>query len=221
MDIYSTCGIRKANNIVDDPTHPSHTLFTLLPSGKSKKIEKICQTFTSAPTSPTLHRQDSPAPSLCHLSTIAAEEILQIIQSCNPTTCTLDRIPYSMLQTISLDHLFFITTVINGSIASGHVPTTLKRERDIPILKKPVLDPSDISNYSPNKLQDPNQSGFKAARFTETALLAFTEKLHAARSAKLSLISGNMDRIDIDSTQTLHWCPTRLSTWSSPFLPLY
>ncbi|KAK3545314.1 hypothetical protein QTP70_003669, partial [Hemibagrus guttatus] len=34
MDIYSTHCIRKANSIVDDPTHPSHTLFTLLPSGK-------------------------------------------------------------------------------------------------------------------------------------------------------------------------------------------
>ncbi|KAK3562697.1 hypothetical protein QTP86_005316 [Hemibagrus guttatus] len=35
MDIYSTRCICKANSIVDDPTHPSHTLFTLLPSGKS------------------------------------------------------------------------------------------------------------------------------------------------------------------------------------------
>ncbi|KAK3542954.1 hypothetical protein QTP70_007922 [Hemibagrus guttatus] len=34
MDIYSTRCIRKANSIVDDPTNPSHTLFTLLPSGK-------------------------------------------------------------------------------------------------------------------------------------------------------------------------------------------
>ncbi|KAK3563541.1 hypothetical protein QTP86_030952, partial [Hemibagrus guttatus] len=33
-DIYTTRCIRKANSIVDDPTHPSHTLFTLLPSGK-------------------------------------------------------------------------------------------------------------------------------------------------------------------------------------------
>ncbi|KAK3562934.1 hypothetical protein QTP86_011610 [Hemibagrus guttatus] len=33
-DIYSTRCIRKANNIMDDPTQPSHTLFTLLPSGK-------------------------------------------------------------------------------------------------------------------------------------------------------------------------------------------
>ncbi|KAI4902834.1 hypothetical protein NFI96_000430, partial [Prochilodus magdalenae] len=34
MDIYTTRCIRKATSIVDDHTHPSHTLFTLLPSGK-------------------------------------------------------------------------------------------------------------------------------------------------------------------------------------------
>ncbi|KAI4887613.1 hypothetical protein NFI96_008964 [Prochilodus magdalenae] len=34
MDIYTTRCIRKASSIVDDHTHPSHTLFTLLPSGK-------------------------------------------------------------------------------------------------------------------------------------------------------------------------------------------
>ncbi|KAK3514112.1 hypothetical protein QTP70_005113 [Hemibagrus guttatus] len=34
MDMYTTRCIRKANSIVDNPTHPSHTLFTLLPSGK-------------------------------------------------------------------------------------------------------------------------------------------------------------------------------------------
>ncbi|KAK3533757.1 hypothetical protein QTP70_025832 [Hemibagrus guttatus] len=41
---------------------------------------------------------------------------------------------------------------------------------------------------SQNNLHDPNQSGFKAAHSTETALLAVTEKLHAARSAKLSSV---------------------------------
>ncbi|KAK3570901.1 hypothetical protein QTP86_029372, partial [Hemibagrus guttatus] len=39
-----------------------------------------------------------------------------------------------------------------------------------------------------NNLHDPNQSGFKAAHSTETALLAVTEKLLAARSAKLSSV---------------------------------
>ncbi|KAK3572482.1 hypothetical protein QTP86_033908 [Hemibagrus guttatus] len=118
-----------------------------------------------------------------------------------------------MLQTISPDLLPFITTVINESLTSGHVPTVFKKARVIPILKRPALDPSDISNYRPvsllsflseilervvcnqlsdylmqNNLHDPNQSGFKAAHSTETALLAVTEKLHAARSAKLSSV---------------------------------
>ncbi|KAK3574454.1 hypothetical protein QTP86_007452 [Hemibagrus guttatus] len=33
-DMYTTRCIHKANSIVDNPTHPSHTLFTLQPSGK-------------------------------------------------------------------------------------------------------------------------------------------------------------------------------------------
>ncbi|KAK3517719.1 hypothetical protein QTP70_016392, partial [Hemibagrus guttatus] len=77
---------------------------------------------------------------------------------------------------------------INVSITSDHIPTAFKKARVILILKKPVLDPSDTSNYRPNNLHDPNQSGFKAAHSTETALLAVTEKLHAARSAKLSSV---------------------------------
>ncbi|KAK3545109.1 hypothetical protein QTP70_000788 [Hemibagrus guttatus] len=39
MDIYSTRCIHKASSIVDDPTHLSHTLFTLLPSGKRLWIQ--------------------------------------------------------------------------------------------------------------------------------------------------------------------------------------
>ncbi|KAK3575211.1 hypothetical protein QTP86_022002, partial [Hemibagrus guttatus] len=53
-----------------------------------------------------------------------------------------------MFQTISPDLLPFITSV-NGSLTSGHVPTVFKKARVIPILKKPALDPSDISNYRP------------------------------------------------------------------------
>ncbi|KAK3515013.1 hypothetical protein QTP70_003239 [Hemibagrus guttatus] len=34
-NMYTTCCIHKANSTVDDHIHPSHTLFTLLPSGKS------------------------------------------------------------------------------------------------------------------------------------------------------------------------------------------
>ncbi|KAK3536301.1 hypothetical protein QTP86_002173, partial [Hemibagrus guttatus] len=210
---------RKLHNIflslLNPPAPPSPSSLTAedFASFYTEKIERICQTFTSLPTSPTSHNQHSATPSLTQLSTVAAEEVLQITRSCNPTTCPLDPIPSAMLQTISPDLLPFITTVINGSLTSGHVPTAFKKARVIPILKKPALDPSDISNYRPvsllsflskilervvcnqlsdylmqNNLLDPNQSGFKAAHSTETALLAVTEKLHAARSAKLSSV---------------------------------
>ncbi|KAK3572784.1 hypothetical protein QTP86_007389 [Hemibagrus guttatus] len=181
---------RKLHNIFSSllnplaPPSPSSLTAKDFATFYTEKIERICQTFTSPPTSSTSHSQHSTTPSLTQLSTVAAEEVLQIIWSCNPTTCPLGPIPSAMLQTISPDLLPFITTVINGSLTSGHVPTVFKKARVIPILKKPALDPSDISNYRPNNLHDPNQSGFKAAH----ALLAVTEKLHAARSAKLSSV---------------------------------
>ncbi|KAK3508055.1 hypothetical protein QTP70_011851, partial [Hemibagrus guttatus] len=210
---------RKLHNIFSSllnptaPPSPSSLTAEDFATFFTEKIERICQTFTSLPTSPTSHSQHSATPSLTQLSTVASEEVLQITRSCNPTTCPLDPIPSAMLQTISPDLLPFITTVINRSLTSGHVPTAFKKARVIPILKKPALDPSDISNYRPvsllsflskilervvcnqlsdylmqNNLHDPNQSGFKAAHSTETALLALTEKLHAARSAKLSSV---------------------------------
>ncbi|KAK3539398.1 hypothetical protein QTP70_006301 [Hemibagrus guttatus] len=210
---------RKLHNIFSSllnplaPPSPSSLTVEDFATFYTEKIERICQTFTSPPTSSTSHSQHSTTPSLTQLSTVAAEEVLQIIWSCNPTTCPLDPISSAMLQTFSPELLPFITTVINGSLTSAHVPTVFKKARVIPILKKPALDPSDISNYRSvsllsflskilkrvvcnqlsdylmqNNLHDPNQSGFKAAHSTETALLAVTEKLHAARSAKLSSV---------------------------------
>ncbi|KAK3513378.1 hypothetical protein QTP70_014204, partial [Hemibagrus guttatus] len=177
---------RKLHNIfsslLNPPAPPAPSSLTAedFATFYTEKIKKIRQTFTSAPTSSTLHSQDFDTPSLRHLSTIAGEEVLPIIQSCNPTTCPLDPIPSTMLQTNSPDLLPFITTAINGSITSGHVPTAFKKAMVIPIQKKPALDPSDIINYRP--------SGSKAAHSTETALLAVTEKLHAARLSKLSVL---------------------------------
>ncbi|KAI5090537.1 low density lipoprotein receptor adapter protein 1 isoform X4 [Silurus meridionalis] len=209
---------RKLHNIfsslLDPPAAPAPSSLTAndFASFYDEKIKKICQTFTSSPTIITQHSQQSTT-SLSSFSTLTEDEILQVIRSCNPTTCPLDPIPSTTLQTITQDLLPFISTIINRSLTSGYVPTTFKQARVIPILKKPALDPSDINNYRPvsllsflskslertvfnqlsvylsqNNLHDPNQSGFKAAHSTETALLAVSEKLHAARSAKLSSV---------------------------------
>ncbi|KAI5608782.1 hypothetical protein C0J50_6351 [Silurus asotus] len=184
---------RKLHNIfsslLNPPAAPAPSSLTAndFASFYDEKIRKICQTFTSSPTMTTQHSQQSTT-SLSSFSTLTEDEILQVIRSCNPTTCPLDTIPSNTLQTIAQDLLPFISTIINGSLTSGYVPTTFKQARVIPILKKPALDPSDINNYRPNNLHDPNQSGFKTAHSTETALLAVSEKLHAARSAKLSSV---------------------------------
>ncbi|KAK3516040.1 hypothetical protein QTP70_002661, partial [Hemibagrus guttatus] len=168
------------STLLNPPAPPSPSSLTAedFTTFYTEKIERICQTFTPLPTSSTSHIHHSASPSLTQLSTVAAEEVLQITWSCNPTTCPLDPIPSAMIQTISPDLLPFITTVINRSLTSGHVPTVFKKARVIPILKKPALDPSDISNYRPvslspvsdyllqNNLHDPNQSGFKAAHST-------------------------------------------------------
>ncbi|KAK3522475.1 hypothetical protein QTP86_014092, partial [Hemibagrus guttatus] len=138
-------------SLLNPPAPPSPSSLTAedFATFYTEKIERICQTFTSLPTPPTSHSQHSATPSLTQLSTVASEEVFQITRSCNPTTCPLDPIPSAMLQTISPDLLPFITTVINGSITSGHVPTAFKKARVIPILKRPALDTSDISNYRP------------------------------------------------------------------------
>ncbi|KAI4873804.1 hypothetical protein NFI96_027428, partial [Prochilodus magdalenae] len=115
-------------------------------------------------------------------------DILQLLESSNPTTCPLDPIPSPLLRSISLDLLPFISSLINSSLSSGCVPQAFKTARVVPILKKPLLDSSDVSSYRPNQLQDINQSGFKPAHSTETALIAVTERLQTARSAKLSSV---------------------------------
>ncbi|KAI4892091.1 hypothetical protein NFI96_003228, partial [Prochilodus magdalenae] len=170
-DIYTTRFICKANRIVDDHTH----------SSPSSRLER--------------------------------DDIIQLLESSNPTSCPLDPIPSTLLRSISLDLLPFIASLINSSLSSGCVPQAFKTARVVPILKKPLLDSSDINSYRPisllsflskileravynqlsfflsqNQLQDINQSGFKPAHSTETALIAVTARLQTARSAKLSSV---------------------------------
>uniref|UniRef100_A0A8C5D126 Reverse transcriptase domain-containing protein n=1 Tax=Gadus morhua TaxID=8049 RepID=A0A8C5D126_GADMO len=129
------------------------------------------------------------------------------------TTCPLDAIPSSLLQDVSSDILPFLTSIINSSLTSGIVPASLKTARIKPLLKKTTLNTTDIQDYRPvsllsfpsktleravanqlssylssNNLLDPHQSGFKKAHSTETALLAVTESLRAARASSLSMV---------------------------------
>ncbi|XP_037391519.1 uncharacterized protein LOC119262643 [Pygocentrus nattereri] len=152
-----------------------------------EKVDRIHHSFPSVPIPSTRPHHLILDPLGC-FSSLSTDAVLQLIKSSNPTTCPLDPIPSALFQSISEDLLPFITFLINESLTSGEVPATFKMARVLPILKKPTLDSSDVNNYRPNQLQDPNQSGFKPAHSTETALIAVTENLQSARSAKLSSV---------------------------------
>ncbi|KAI4886967.1 hypothetical protein NFI96_028650 [Prochilodus magdalenae] len=159
----------------------------------------------------------------------SSDGILQLLESSNPTTCPLDPIPSTLLRSISMDLLPFISSLINSSLSSGCVPQPFKTARVVPILKKPSPDSLDVSSYRPvsllsflskileravynqlsfflsqNQLQDINQSGFKPAHSTETALIAVTERLQTARSAKLSSVLILLDLSAALESPALH-----------------
>ncbi|KAM9427150.1 uncharacterized protein ACWYII_040297 [Salvelinus alpinus] len=175
-----------------------------------KKVDDIRSSFAkSNDTAGSAHT--APPCALTSFSPLSPDEISRLVTAGRPTTCPLDPIPSSLLQTISGDLLPYLTSLINSSLTAGYVPSVFKRARVAPLLKKPTLDPSDVNNYRPvsllsflsktleravlgqlsrylsqNDLLDPNQSGFKTSHSTETALLCITEALRTAKANSLS-----------------------------------
>uniref|UniRef100_A0A0E9WJ74 Reverse transcriptase domain-containing protein n=1 Tax=Anguilla anguilla TaxID=7936 RepID=A0A0E9WJ74_ANGAN len=101
------------------------------------------------------------------------------------TTCPLDPVPSTVLQSISGKILRYLSSTVNASLSSGYVPSDFKMAHVTPLLNKPTSDPSDVMNYRPvsllpflsktleravlkqltsflhqNNLLDPHQSGF-------------------------------------------------------------
>ncbi|XP_064198075.1 mucin-2-like [Anguilla rostrata] len=166
------------------------------------------------PTPPSV-----PSPCFSTFSPLT-DSVSQLLLSHRPTTCALDPIPSSLLQTITPDILPYVTSLVN-SLSSGCFPSSFKLAHITPLLKKPTLDPSVIQNYRPvsllpflsktieraasnqlssflslNNLLDPYQSGFRPGHSTETALLSVNESLHAAQAASHSSVLILLDLSD-------------------------
>ena len=116
-----------------------------------KKVDDIRSSF--AKSNDTAGSAHTALPcALTSFSPLSPDEISRLVTAGRPTTCPLDPIPSSLLQTISGDLLPYLTSLINSSLTAGYVPSVFKRARVAPLLKKPTLDPSDVNNYRPVSL---------------------------------------------------------------------
>ena len=157
------------------------------------KILSIRTNRSSSHTPPV----SSPASvSLSHFSPITFTDLISIIKSAvSSSSCSLDPIPPKILNDLSSFFYPIILNLINLSLATSKFSIFFKSSIVTPILKKPSLDPSIISNYRPifnlsflSKILEkaiylqlpkfllsnnlpPTQSGFRPSHSTENCLL--------------------------------------------------
>ena len=127
---------------------------------------------------------------------ISLSFLTEIVSSLRSVSSPLDPIPAPLLKEVFNTLGPHILTIVNSSLVTGTVPSALKQAVVHPLIKKPSLDPTILSNYRPisklpflskilekavlsqlspyltnNDILEKFQSGFRARHSTESALL--------------------------------------------------
>ena len=127
---------------------------------------------------------------------ISLSFLTEIVSSLRSVSSPLDPIPAPLLKGVFNTLGPHILTIVNSSLVTGTVPSALKQAVVHPLIKKPSLDPTILSNYRPisklpflskilekavlsqlspyltnNNILEKFQSGFRARHSTESALL--------------------------------------------------
>jgi len=167
------------------------------------KIEKIRQSTDSAP--PPVINSRLVAENLDTFSPVTAAEVVSLLKISAAKQCTLDPIPTWMVKQMSNVLAPVIAAMCNSSFIQHTVPVLHKTAVVRPLLKKPTLDPSDLTSYRPisnlsfvsktlerlvsrrltnhvdkHNLLPPTQSAYRMHHSTETALLRIHNDLVSA-----------------------------------------
>ena len=198
------------------PTHGEITADSFL-RAFAAKVESVRSSTASAPLPEFI--RDKCASSFDQFDKISSDEARTLVLRAAEKNCALDPVPTWIIKKFIYDLAPFIAILMNTSTRSGLFPSTQKCAMVTPILKKPSLDPYDLSNYRPvsnlsfiskimersiqsqmdKYLEDHNllptkQSAYRKFHSTETALRDILSDVHTAADAGQVTLLGLLDQ---------------------------
>ena len=155
---------------------------------------------------------------LSDLTPISLEELTRTIGSSPNKNCDLDPLATNLLKLVLPELGPYILRVINTSLSTGIFPAAFKTALVSPRLKKPSLNPDELSNYRPvsnlsflsktlervvakqlcahldmNNLHEPHQSAYRCNHSTETALLRIHTDIKQALADRKVVLMALLD----------------------------
>ena len=216
--VNELCGKDKRNILPSDI--PPNILPNAFGSFFKEKIDRIQNNITENCNNQMLQHFNMPEKEYNgtifeKFNEVTSSEVLSIIASSSPKTCSIDSIPTDLLLKCIDVLLDPITEIINHSLELGKFPDCYKKAIVKPLLKKHNLDPEVLNNYRPvsnlsfiskilekvvlkqinehlaeNNLLEPFQSAYRENHSTETALLKiFNDLLLCCDKGNMSVLT--------------------------------
>jgi len=157
-------------------------------------------------------------PLFSQFTPVTPAEVLNLINSTDLKSSPTDTIPSTVIKSCATSFSVIIANLANLSFSQGFFSTKFKTAQITPLLKKPSLNPDDLSNYrpisnlstlskllerlaltrlSPHLLTSPSfnpfQSAYRKMHSTETALLHTLSNIYSHIDSGSSVLAVSLD----------------------------